>query len=125
MSALPPKADIRVRRSDVRFVPKADILRCSKKYLIGGSKKSVRHRNADCLGSLEVDEQVEPSRTARPDIDPSRQFEKCYPSRHPIFPLRSTEGFQQSHRKATCGPIRQFPCLSLLLCLSARWRLQP
>jgi hypothetical protein len=24
MSALPPKADIRVRRSDVRFVPKAD-----------------------------------------------------------------------------------------------------
>ena len=25
MSALPPKADIRVRRSDVRFVPKADI----------------------------------------------------------------------------------------------------
>jgi hypothetical protein len=25
MSALPPKADIRVRRIDVRFVPKADI----------------------------------------------------------------------------------------------------
>ena len=25
MSALPPKADIRVRRSDVRFVPEADI----------------------------------------------------------------------------------------------------
>jgi len=25
MSALPPKADIRVRRSDVRYVPKADM----------------------------------------------------------------------------------------------------
>ena len=30
MSALPPKADIAKRDLDVRFVPKADILRCSK-----------------------------------------------------------------------------------------------
>ena len=30
MSALPPKADIRVRRSDVCFVAEADILHCSK-----------------------------------------------------------------------------------------------
>jgi hypothetical protein len=30
MSALPPKADIDGVSSDVRFVPKADILRCSK-----------------------------------------------------------------------------------------------
>ena len=30
MSALPPKADIRHRDWHVRFVPKADILRCSK-----------------------------------------------------------------------------------------------
>ena len=29
MSALPPKADIGRRASDVRFVPKADILHCS------------------------------------------------------------------------------------------------
>jgi hypothetical protein len=27
---LPPKADIAGRQLDVRFVPKADILRCSK-----------------------------------------------------------------------------------------------
>jgi hypothetical protein len=30
MSALPPKADIVSGQSDVRFVPRADILRCSK-----------------------------------------------------------------------------------------------
>ena len=30
MSALPPKADIAERHRDVCFVPKADILRCSK-----------------------------------------------------------------------------------------------
>jgi hypothetical protein len=33
MSALPPKADIRRREYDVRFVPKADILRCGKMTL--------------------------------------------------------------------------------------------
>jgi hypothetical protein len=33
MSALPPKADIVERDRHVRFVPKADILRCSKKSL--------------------------------------------------------------------------------------------
>ena len=30
MSALPPKADIGTQPRDVRFVPKADILRCSE-----------------------------------------------------------------------------------------------
>jgi hypothetical protein len=30
MSALPPKADIGTEPRNVRFVPKADILRCSK-----------------------------------------------------------------------------------------------
>jgi hypothetical protein len=30
MSALPPKADIDQHGRNVRFVPKADILRCSK-----------------------------------------------------------------------------------------------
>jgi hypothetical protein len=30
MSALPPKADIETQSRDVRFVPKADILRCGK-----------------------------------------------------------------------------------------------
>jgi hypothetical protein len=31
MSALPPKADIAGRDKDVRFVPKADIMRCSNR----------------------------------------------------------------------------------------------
>jgi hypothetical protein len=31
MSALPPKADMDQQGYDVRFVPKADILRCGKK----------------------------------------------------------------------------------------------
>jgi hypothetical protein len=30
MSALPPKADIRQGNRDIRFVPKADILRCGR-----------------------------------------------------------------------------------------------
>jgi len=41
MSALPPKADIGTQPLNVRFVPKADILRCGKKrrlfdHLVGG-----------------------------------------------------------------------------------------
>ena len=36
MSALPPKADIETRSRDVRFVPKADILRCDVTDIIGG-----------------------------------------------------------------------------------------
>jgi len=35
MSALPPKADIRCRDWHVRFVPKADITRCSKDRELG------------------------------------------------------------------------------------------
>jgi hypothetical protein len=34
MSALPPKADIQTKSRDVRFVPKADILRCKKIVVI-------------------------------------------------------------------------------------------
>ena len=39
MSALPPKADIGAQSWNVRFVPKADILRCSKerRYPIASS----------------------------------------------------------------------------------------
>ena len=46
MSALPPKADIDRHGCDVRFVPKADILRCGKKrrYSI---TSSARARNGE------------------------------------------------------------------------------
>jgi hypothetical protein len=42
MSALPPKADITAAQTNVRFVPKADILRCSKKcrYSITSSARA-------------------------------------------------------------------------------------
>jgi hypothetical protein len=42
MSALPPKADIHWRERNVRFVPKADILRCGKKrrYSITSSART-------------------------------------------------------------------------------------
>jgi hypothetical protein len=39
MSALPPNADIRQRSSDVRFVPKADILRCGKNVAIRSPRR--------------------------------------------------------------------------------------
>ena len=44
MSALPPKADIGTQPRDVRFVPKADILRCSKEqpYSITSSARASR-----------------------------------------------------------------------------------
>ena len=44
MSALPPKADIRWRDSNVRFVPKADQVQCSKKecYSIAASASPKR-----------------------------------------------------------------------------------
>jgi hypothetical protein len=34
MSAIPPKADIDARQIDVRFVPKADQVQCSKKSVL-------------------------------------------------------------------------------------------
>src|SRR5215469_6081895 len=46
MSALPPKADIETQSRDVGFVPKADILRCSKerRYSITTSARD----SSDC-----------------------------------------------------------------------------
>src|SRR5215831_14127428 len=47
MSALPPIADIGTQSRDVRFVPKADKVRCSKKalfdHLVGELLKLSRH----------------------------------------------------------------------------------
>jgi hypothetical protein len=44
MSALPPKADIVQHHRDVRFVPKADILRCreERRYSITSSAAQAR-----------------------------------------------------------------------------------
>jgi hypothetical protein len=44
MSALPPKADIAERRCHVRFVPKADVSRCSKTDGLNPSKMPLAGR---------------------------------------------------------------------------------
>ena len=64
MSALPPKADIGGVSTDVRFVPKADILRCGKKtslfdHLVGASEERRRHGEAERLGGPEIYHQLE------------------------------------------------------------------
>jgi hypothetical protein len=62
MSALPPKADIRQRGSDVRFVPIADEVHCSKEllfdHLVGRHKKARRHSKAERLRGLEVERRL-------------------------------------------------------------------
>ena len=67
MSALPPKADIRLTPLHVRFVPKAAVSRCSNTsaepelldHLVGKLLKMQRHVEAEHLGGLEVDDQLE------------------------------------------------------------------
>ena len=58
MSALPPKADIVERDRHVRFVPKADILH-SLDHLVSTGKQQRWHGEAECLGGLEIDEEIE------------------------------------------------------------------
>jgi hypothetical protein len=64
MSALPPKADIDERDWDIRFVPKADILRCGKKstYSLNSSARPMTVPGMvrpSGLGGLEIDDEVE------------------------------------------------------------------
>ena len=61
MSALPPKADINRKGSNVRFVPIADIPLLFNR-LIHAGKQRRRHCEAEGLGGLEVDNQLEPNR---------------------------------------------------------------
>src|SRR5262249_21509894 len=46
MSALPPKPDIGTQSWNVRFVPKADILRCGKNLVIRSPRR--RRASSDC-----------------------------------------------------------------------------
>jgi len=58
MSALPPKADIAECDWDVRFVPKADIMRRGKitllDLLVSGNAQRLWHRDAECLSRFEI-----------------------------------------------------------------------
>jgi hypothetical protein len=63
MSALPPKADIVERDRHVRFVAKADILRCSKerRFSITSSARTINDRGTlgpSGLGGLKPDHQL-------------------------------------------------------------------
>jgi hypothetical protein len=64
MSAIPPKADMVQHRCNVRFVPKADILRRSKKcdlfdHLVGDSEEIGRNCEMKRFGRLKIDSQIE------------------------------------------------------------------
>ena len=67
MSALPPKADMDLDGRDVRFVPKADILRCGKerRYLLTSSAVAERRRQRRLCGFEADDELKRRWRTGR------------------------------------------------------------
>src|SRR5215469_8440783 len=56
MSALPPKADIGTQSWNVRFVPKADISQLLDQ-VVGSGEHRGWHREAECLGRFQVDDQ--------------------------------------------------------------------
>jgi len=72
MSALPPKADIVRPQWIVRFVPKADVSRCSKErlfdHLVGKRKERRRYFETKRLGSLEVKYEFEPGRLLNREV---------------------------------------------------------
>jgi|SRR5262245_5860058 len=56
-SALPPKADMCIALPNVCFGPKADMPLLFD-HLVGGKQKFRRNGQAECLGRLEVDDEV-------------------------------------------------------------------
>jgi hypothetical protein len=72
MSALPPEADIDRACRDVRYVPKADILRCGRTslfdHLIGEQLRRIRDGEAERFSRLQVDDEFERGRQFDRDI---------------------------------------------------------
>src|SRR5262252_5455165 len=58
MSALPPKADMCSARGYVRFGPKADITRLFD-HLVGAREQSRGDNKPECVGRLQVDDELE------------------------------------------------------------------
>jgi hypothetical protein len=69
MSALPPKADIGTQSRNVRFVPKADILRCSKNVVIRSPGRAGIHKKI-----AELSHARSPSQTAKGKRDGEQKF---------------------------------------------------
>src|SRR5262249_18088269 len=63
MSALPPKADIRGRHSDVPLCAKSRLMLCSKKslfdHIVGALPQEQRHVETERLGGFQIDHQLE------------------------------------------------------------------
>ena len=59
MSALPPKADVDRHRCDVRFVPKADFPLILFDQFVGAAEQRHWNSEAERLGGLKVDDQLE------------------------------------------------------------------
>ena len=63
MSALPPIADITAAQTNVRFVPKADILRCGKKgrsfdHFVGELQEMLGNVEPKRFCGLEIDDKL-------------------------------------------------------------------
>src|SRR5215470_8542150 len=61
MSALPPKADIGTQPCDVRFVPKADILRCGKSVVIRSPRRlaiMLQHAITKCFRGFTIEDEL-------------------------------------------------------------------
>ena len=63
MSASPPKADMVQHNRDVRFVPKADLCDAANSrlfdHLVCEQLDRVGHLDPECLGSFQVDDELE------------------------------------------------------------------
>ena len=93
MSALPPKADIRIDRQDVCFVLKADSCGAANSslfdHLVGNSEQRRRDRDTEPVCGFAVDDRLELGRLLDRDIGDFRAFEDKIDNLCAAPPLRA------------------------------------